>query len=64
MTSSGGLAAARIYSIAVSGMPNALVLGFLATELAAFAIGLFEYRALDVVSAGSPLQPAGAGYDR
>jgi hypothetical protein len=46
MASSGGLAAGRIYSIVVSGMPNVLVLAFLATELASFAIGVFEYRAL------------------
>lgn len=51
--SSGGLAAARLYSIAASGMPNALVLGFLASELAAFALGLYEFRALVHGSSGS-----------
>lgn len=46
MTSSGALAAARIYSTAVSGVPSALVWGFLASELFSLAWAALAYRSL------------------
>jgi hypothetical protein len=46
MASSGALAAARLYSIAVSGVPGTLVLAFLATEIVSFTWALLGYRAL------------------
>ena len=44
--SSAGLALGRLYSIAVAGVPSALVLALLATELVSFAWALLAYRAL------------------
>jgi Domain of unknown function (DUF4345) len=46
MASSACLALARLYSIAVSGVPGALVLAFLASELGSFAWAWLGYRAL------------------
>lgn len=45
MASLAGAAAARIYSIAVSGVPDALVLTFLVAELLGFRWALIEHRA-------------------
>ena len=46
MASSGGLAFARVYSLVVSGMPNALVLALFASEVGSFVWALLAYRAL------------------
>jgi hypothetical protein len=43
MASTAGPAAARIYSIAVSGMPNRLVLIYLAIEIVGFGWALRVY---------------------
>ena len=46
MASSAGLALARVYSLVLSGMPNALVLAFLSSEVGSFVWALLAYRAL------------------
>jgi hypothetical protein len=45
--SSAGLALGRVYSIAVAGVPSALVLVLLATELVSFVWALLAHRALE-----------------
>jgi Domain of unknown function (DUF4345) len=51
--SSAGLALGRVYSIAVAGVPSALVLALLATEVVSFVWALLAYRALESAREGA-----------